>query len=78
MTLASATAYLVQSASRLVFGSVFSVVDRLEALAERRASRRALHGMSDVALADIGLTEADLSRPDPTCSWKSLVSPPPA
>jgi uncharacterized protein YjiS (DUF1127 family) len=78
MTFASATAHLVQSASRMVFGSVFSVIDRLESFAERRASRRALYGMSDIALADIGLTEADLSRPDPTCSWKSLVSPPPA
>ena len=75
MTFASATAYLVHSAADLVFGPLFRVIDRIENWAERRASRRALYGMSDIALADIGLTQADLSRPDPTCSWKSLVWP---
>lgn len=74
MTFAAATANLVAFGSELVFGPLFRLIDRLEDWAERRASRRALYGMSDVALADIGLTEADLSRPDPSCSWKSLVS----
>jgi len=56
------------------FGRVLRVIDRVELWADRRASRRALYGMSDIALADIGLTEADLSGDDPSCSWRSLVS----
>ena len=75
MTFASATAQLVQIASDATFGPLFRLIDRFEAIAERRATRRALYAMSDIALADIGLTQADLSRSDPDCSWMSLITP---
>lgn len=46
---------------------------RLEAWLDRRRSRRALHGLADHALKDIGLTRADVARPDPEASWQGLA-----
>ena len=48
---------------------------RVEAWLDARASRQGLYGMDDRALADIGLTRADLGRPDPAASWQSVVFP---
>ncbi len=45
----------------------------LEAWLDRRRSRRALQGLTDHALKDIGLTRADLARPDPEASWQGLA-----
>ena len=61
--------------ARLSAEPLLRLIDRFEAIAERRATRRALYAMSDIALADIGLTQADLSRSDPDCSWMSLITP---
>jgi uncharacterized protein YjiS (DUF1127 family) len=72
MTFKLGLAQLVLGAMGKALGAVFDVVERVERWADRRASRRALYGMGEVALADIGLTEADLSRSDPTCSWRTL------
>jgi uncharacterized protein YjiS (DUF1127 family) len=74
MTVSSAVVNLVLYGVASVFGGLFRLIDHVESWADRRASRRALYGMSDIALADIGLTAADLSRTDPTCSWRSLFS----
>ena len=48
---------------------------RLEAWLDRRRSRRALYGMTDHALKDIGLTKADLGRADPGSSLQALLLP---
>jgi uncharacterized protein YjiS (DUF1127 family) len=46
---------------------------RLETWLDRRRSRRALQALTDHALKDIGLTRADLARPDPEASWQGLA-----
>ena len=46
---------------------------RLEAWLDARASRRALYRLDDRALADLGLSAADLGRVDAAVSWQSLV-----
>lgn len=51
------------------------LVLRLEAWLDRRKSRRALYGMTDYALKDIGLTEADLGSVDWEASWQALLEP---
>ena len=48
---------------------------RFEAWLEARASYRTLRGMDDRALADMGLTRADLDREDPATSWRRLLLP---
>ena len=54
-------------------GRLLRLVLRVEAWLDARASRRALYRMDGRALADIGLTEADLGRADPTVSWHTLL-----
>ncbi len=56
-------------------GRPLQLLLRLEAWLDRRRSRRALYGMTDHALKDIGLTEADLGRADPESSWQALLLP---
>jgi uncharacterized protein YjiS (DUF1127 family) len=73
MTLRFGLAQLVLDGIGKALGPVLEIVERVERWADRRASRRALYGMGDRALADIGLTEADLSSSDPACSWRSLL-----
>ncbi len=46
---------------------------RLEAWLDRRRTRRALYGLTEHGLKDIGLTEADLARQDPEASWRGLA-----
>ena len=48
---------------------------RLEGWLDRRRSRRALYGMTDYSLKDIGLTEADLGSIDREASWQALLQP---
>ena len=61
MTIGTATANLRHSftlpASR---GGFLGVLLRLEAWLDARASRRALYGLDDRALADIGLSRSDI------------------
>jgi uncharacterized protein YjiS (DUF1127 family) len=47
----------------------------VEAWLDARESRRALYELDERALADIGLTQADLGRADPAASWQSLLLP---
>jgi uncharacterized protein YjiS (DUF1127 family) len=47
----------------------------VEAWLDARESRRALYRLDDRALADIGLTQADLGSADPDASWQSLLLP---
>lgn len=54
-------------------GRLMGVLIRLEAWLDRRASRRALYRLDERTLADIGLTEADLGRPEPTAAWRSYA-----
>ena len=52
------------------------LLDRLlgvEAWLDARRSRRMLYRLDSRGLADIGLTEADLGRADPTTSWHGLL-----
>jgi uncharacterized protein YjiS (DUF1127 family) len=46
---------------------------RVEAWLDARRSRRMLYRLDSRGLADIGLTEADLGRADPTTSWHGLL-----
>jgi uncharacterized protein YjiS (DUF1127 family) len=49
---------------------------RLESWLDRRAGRRALYRLDDRALSDIGLTRADLDRPEPAGGWqRHLIGP---
>jgi uncharacterized protein YjiS (DUF1127 family) len=76
MTSAHATANLSQiRRAETSAGGLFGLVLRIEAWFDRRATRRALYRLDDRALADIGLTRADLGRPDPSTSWHSLITP---
>ena len=47
----------------------------VEAWLDARESRRALYELDERALADIGLTQADLGRVDAAASWQSLLLP---
>jgi uncharacterized protein YjiS (DUF1127 family) len=47
----------------------------VEAWLDARESRLALYRLDDRALADIGLTQADLERVDAAASWQSLLLP---
>ncbi|MET0743738.1 MAG: DUF1127 domain-containing protein [Microvirga sp.] len=63
MTFANALAHLGPHGDhRPLAGAVLAYVMRWEAWLDRRAGRRALHAMTDEALADIGLSRADLGR----------------
>ena len=76
MSIAVATADLRQLTSKPnPSGWFLRSLLRHEAWLDARASRRILYRMSDCALADIGLTHADLGRPDPAASWQSLLLP---
>jgi uncharacterized protein YjiS (DUF1127 family) len=46
----------------------------VEAWLDARESRRALYRLDDRALADIGLTQADLGSTDAAASWHSLLA----
>jgi uncharacterized protein YjiS (DUF1127 family) len=49
---------------------------KLEAWLDRRASRRALYRMDDHALADIGLSRADVEHVNHQTSWQGeLLGP---
>ena len=48
---------------------------RFEAWLDARGSRKALYRLDERALADIGLTRADLGRSDPAASWQKLLLP---
>ena len=77
MSLSIATADLCQLTSKpKASGWFLRGLLRMETWLDARASRRALYRMDDRALADIGLTHADLGRPDPAASWQSLLLPP--
>ena len=55
---------------------LLSLLLRIEAWLDTRAGRRALYRLDDRALADIGLTRADLDRPDPAAGWqRHLIGP---
>lgn len=71
MVTLTATVNLLQHANQ-AFSGFFALIDRVEDWAERRASRHTLYGMSEVALHDIGLTGADLSRGDYNASWTAI------
>jgi len=48
---------------------------RFEAWLDRRATRRALYGLDDHELADIGLSRADVERLNAS-SWSDYLPPP--
>ena len=76
MAFVTATGELSQAASASAGATrPLQLLLRLEAWRDRRRSRRALYGMTDHALKDIGLTEADLGRADPEASWQALLLP---
>ncbi len=76
MAFVTATGELSQAASASAGATrPLQLLLRLEAWLDRRRSRRALYGMTDHALKDIGLTEADLGRADPGSSWQALLLP---
>ncbi len=56
-------------------GEFLRLLLRLEAWLDARESRKALYRMDERALADIGLTQADLGRSDPAASWQRLLLP---
>lgn len=55
---------------------VLQLLLKVEAWLDRRASGRALHRMDDRALADIGLSRADVEGVDDSASWQSLLMTP--
>jgi uncharacterized protein YjiS (DUF1127 family) len=61
--------------SRRHSGEFLRLLLRLEAWLDARESRKALYRMDERALADIGLTQADLGRSDPAASWQQLLLP---
>jgi uncharacterized protein YjiS (DUF1127 family) len=76
MAFSAATGELRQAAPASAGSSrPFQLLLRLETWLDRRRSRRALYGMTDHALKDIGLTKADLGRADPGSSWQALLLP---
>ena len=76
MAFVTATGELSQAASASAGATrPLQLLLHLEAWLDRRRSRRALYGMTDHALKDIGLTEADLGRADPEASWQALLLP---
>jgi uncharacterized protein YjiS (DUF1127 family) len=54
---------------------LLNLVLRIEAWFDRRASQRALARLDERALADIGLTESDLGRPEPTIGRHRFITP---
>jgi uncharacterized protein YjiS (DUF1127 family) len=58
-----------------VSGAILRFLLRVEAWLDARASRRALYRMDERALADIGLTNADVGRDDPAACWQGLLLP---
>ena len=73
MSIAVATVDLRHVTSRPRVGAwLMGHLLRLEAWLDARESRRALYRMDDRALADIGLTQADLGRPDPVTAWHAM------
>jgi uncharacterized protein YjiS (DUF1127 family) len=76
MTLALATANLFHFRSEpATSGRFLRHLLRVEAWLDARASRRDLYRMDDRALADIGLTNADLGRADLVSSWQYMLLP---
>ena len=53
-----------------------SLLLRLEAWLDRRASREALYSLDERALHDIGLTSADVEGPDRTATWQDCLMRP--
>ena len=53
-------------------GWLMSHLLQVEAWLDARESRQALYRMDERALADIGLTPADVLRPDPVTAWHAM------
>jgi uncharacterized protein YjiS (DUF1127 family) len=76
MSLAAATEDLRHFTSRpAADGWLLRHLLLVEAWLDDRESRRALYRLDDRALADIGLTQADLGRAETVSSWQSLLLP---
>lgn len=56
--------------------SLLQLLLRLEGWLDRRASSRALYGMDDRALADIGLSRADVEGQNASVSWQDYLLTP--